>query len=182
MDPFVCPLTLQFAVIDPWLTRKSPTCPLCKHNCLPPPSEQGNQDGAQGSGNTPGPNDRLIEFIMGPTWIASRIRSGHGATNPAGGISRFFGSIPNRLRGRSARVNPSTASSVNDDPPPLPPLTDTNGVQIVVQEPPSQNEAVSEPGERSTFEGVVPQQETVVNIPQVANLATLQDNANLRSL
>ncbi|KFH67410.1 hypothetical protein MVEG_06143 [Podila verticillata NRRL 6337] len=150
--------------IDPWLTRKSPTCPLCKHNCLPPPSEEGNQDSAEGSGNTPVPNDRLIEFIMGPAWIASRTRSGHAATNSTSRIGSFFGSIPNRLRGRSERVNPSTMTSAGDDPLPLPPLTDTNGVQIGLQESPPQNEAVREPGERSTFE-VVPQQETVVNIP-----------------
>lgn len=162
---FVCPLTLQFVMIDPWLTRKSPTCPLCKHNCLPPPSEEGSQDSTEDSGNTPIPNDRLIEFIMGPAWIASRTRSGHASTNPTSTIGSFFGSIPNRLRGRSGRVDPPTMSSTSNNPAPFPSLTDTNGVQIVVQGPPPENEAIREPGERSTNEGVVPHQETVVNIP-----------------
>lgn len=156
-------MALQTVAVDPWLTRKSPTCPLCKHNCLPPPPEQGSQDG-EGSRNAPPPNDRLIEFIMGPEWIASRTRNGHTDASPVSRIGNFFRSIPSRLRGRSGQVNPSTVSSASDVPPPSPPLVGTNGVPVVVQESP-QGENTLEPSVVSISEEVVPRHETVVNIP-----------------
>ncbi|KAG0295159.1 hypothetical protein BGZ96_012447 [Linnemannia gamsii] len=48
----------------------------------------------------PLPNDRLMELIMGPEWVASRTHYEHNGTNTLDKIGRFFSKILNRIRGR----------------------------------------------------------------------------------
>lgn len=90
--------------IDPWLVRKSSTCPLCKFDCLPQTEEE-----AQGRGedaNIVLPHDRLIEFIMGPDWVAARTMRGHNGTSTTDRIGHFFDTIWDRMRGRPPRPMP----------------------------------------------------------------------------
>jgi hypothetical protein len=90
--------------IDPWLTRKSSTCPLCKFDCLPQTEEE-----AQGRGedaNIVLPHDRLIEFIMGPDWVASRTMRGHNGTSTTDRIGHFFDTVWDRMRLRPPRPMP----------------------------------------------------------------------------
>ncbi|KAF9121573.1 E3 ubiquitin-protein ligase rnf13, partial [Mortierella sp. GBA39] len=77
--------------IDPWLVRKSSTCPLCKFDCLPQTEEE-----AQGRGedaNIVLPHDRLIEFIMGPDWVEARTMRGHNGTSITDRIGHFFDTV-----------------------------------------------------------------------------------------
>ncbi|KAF9126619.1 hypothetical protein BGW39_006489 [Mortierella sp. 14UC] len=90
--------------IDPWLVRKSSTCPLCKFDCLPQTVEE-----TQGRGedaNIVLPNDRLIEFIMGPDWVASRTMRGHNGTSTTDRIGHFFDTVWDRMRLRPPRPMP----------------------------------------------------------------------------
>ncbi|KAF8932782.1 E3 ubiquitin-protein ligase rnf13 [Haplosporangium gracile] len=90
--------------IDPWLVRKSSTCPLCKFDCLPQTEEE-----AQGRGedsNIVLPHDRLIEFIMGPDWVAARTMRGHNGTSTTDRIGHFFDIVWDRMRGRPPRPMP----------------------------------------------------------------------------
>ncbi|KAG0363034.1 hypothetical protein BGZ54_008373, partial [Gamsiella multidivaricata] len=52
--------------IDPWLVRKSSTCPLCKYDCLPRTVEE--ESGHGEDAPIVVPHDRFIEFVMGPEW------------------------------------------------------------------------------------------------------------------
>ncbi|KAI8603097.1 hypothetical protein EDD21DRAFT_413348 [Dissophora ornata] len=90
--------------IDPWLVRKSSTCPLCKYDCLPQVTEE--IEGQVEDANIVVPNDRFVEFIMGPDWIASRAMRGHNGTNTIDRIGYFLGTISDRLRGRPPRPPP----------------------------------------------------------------------------
>ncbi|KAG0288522.1 hypothetical protein BGZ96_007727 [Linnemannia gamsii] len=90
--------------IDPWLVRKSSTCPLCKFDCLPQTEEE-----AQGRGedaNIVLPHDRLIEFVMGPDWVAARTMRGHNGTSTTDRIGHFFDSVWDRMRMRPPRPMP----------------------------------------------------------------------------
>ncbi|KAF9536945.1 E3 ubiquitin-protein ligase rnf13 [Mortierella hygrophila] len=90
--------------IDPWLVRKSSTCPLCKFDCLPRTEEE-----AQGRGedaNIVLPHDRLIEFIMGPDWVEARTMRGHNGTSITDRIGHFFDTVWDRMRGRPPRPMP----------------------------------------------------------------------------
>ncbi|KAF9107209.1 E3 ubiquitin-protein ligase rnf13 [Mortierella sp. AM989] len=107
--------------IDPWLTSKSSTCPLCKYECKTPATES--QDGGEAntpeSGNTI-PHDPLMEFVMGPHWFASRMRySSHGRFRWMDSIGGFFKRGADRVRGRSPETElPTTATSPSTDPSP----------------------------------------------------------------
>lgn len=90
--------------IDPWLVRKSSTCPLCKFDCLPQTEEE-----AQGRGedaNIVLPHDRLIEFVMGPDWVAARTMRGHNGTSTTDRIGHFFETVWDRMRLRPPRPMP----------------------------------------------------------------------------
>ncbi|KAF9104213.1 E3 ubiquitin-protein ligase rnf13 [Mortierella sp. GBA35] len=87
--------------IDPWLTRKSSTCPLCKYECTKPSSETIAIETATGEARDTLPNDRLIEFIMGPEWVVARTHYGHNGTNTLDRVGQFFSNTVNRIRGRS---------------------------------------------------------------------------------
>ncbi|KAG0212209.1 hypothetical protein BGX33_003794 [Mortierella sp. NVP41] len=90
--------------IDPWLVRKSSTCPLCKYDCLPQTEEE-----AQGRGedaNIVLPHDRLIEFVMGPDWLIARTMRGHNGTSRTDRIGHFFDTLWDRMRLRSPRPMP----------------------------------------------------------------------------
>ncbi|KAF9131131.1 hypothetical protein BGX30_013215 [Mortierella sp. GBA39] len=86
--------------IDPWLTRKSSTCPLCKYECTKPPPDATGIETANAEVDPPLPNDRLMEFIMGPEWVASRTHYGHNGTNTLDRVGRFFSNTFNHIRGR----------------------------------------------------------------------------------
>ncbi|KAF9580505.1 hypothetical protein BGW38_002834, partial [Lunasporangiospora selenospora] len=102
--------------IDPWLMRKSSTCPLCKYDCLVSAHDEDEDDDDQDErvihdeegGPVPIPNDRLMEFVMGPGWVASRTRSGYNGTSTVDRIGYFFGSLSDRIRGRPVRERPTT--------------------------------------------------------------------------
>ncbi|KAF8928297.1 hypothetical protein EDD21DRAFT_204197 [Dissophora ornata] len=100
--------------IDPWLTRKSSTCPLCKYECLLPTAEEDEEGGesssaAEGSGVVV-PNDHLMEFIMGPEWVAARTQHHHNGTSTVDRVGNFFSGTMDRIRGRPPR--PSLAGTV----------------------------------------------------------------------
>ncbi|KAG0323896.1 E3 ubiquitin-protein ligase rnf13 [Dissophora globulifera] len=90
--------------IDPWLIRKSSTCPLCKYDCLPRTEGEPERHGEDG--NIVVPNDRFIEFIMGPDWVAARTMRGHNGTNATDRIGHFFETLADRIRGRPLPPQP----------------------------------------------------------------------------
>ncbi|KAG9072700.1 hypothetical protein KI688_000475 [Linnemannia hyalina] len=101
--------------IDPWLVRKSSTCPLCKFDCLPQTEEE-----AQGRGedaNIVLPHDRLIEFIMGPDWVEARTMRGHNGTSITDRIGHFFDTVWDRMRGRPPRPMPGATVQSTPRPP-----------------------------------------------------------------
>ncbi|KAF9957408.1 hypothetical protein BGZ70_009525, partial [Mortierella alpina] len=89
--------------IDPWLTRKSSTCPLCKFECKTAQSEDDSED--MNSIVSPPAivltNDRLMEFIMGPQWVAVTTQYQRNDPSRLGRISRYFSRTSDRIRGRS---------------------------------------------------------------------------------
>ncbi|CAO3573207.1 unnamed protein product [Mortierella alpina] len=90
--------------IDPWLTRKSSTCPLCKYDCVPPSTEEAAHGGEEA--NIVTPNDRFIEFVMGPDWVAARTMRSHNGTSMVDRVGHFFGVLSDRLQGRPPRLPP----------------------------------------------------------------------------
>jgi len=90
--------------IDPWLTRKSSTCPLCKFECKTVQSEDDSED----TNSIVSPpaivmtNDRLMEFIMGPQWVAVTTQYQRSDPSRFGRIGRYFGRTSNRIGRRSS--------------------------------------------------------------------------------
>ncbi|KAF9123688.1 hypothetical protein BGW39_008777 [Mortierella sp. 14UC] len=97
--------------IDPWLTRKSSTCPLCKYECMKSSRDAAGDETANAQTANPLPNDRLMEFIMGPEWVASRTHYGHNGTNTLDRFGQFFTNIFNRIRGRPTLQQPDLGAT-----------------------------------------------------------------------
>ncbi|KAG0274773.1 hypothetical protein BGZ95_009482 [Linnemannia exigua] len=89
--------------IDPWLLRKSSTCPLCKYECMKPATDVVGDTTAYAQTDNSLPNDRLMEFIMGREWVASRTQNGHNGTSALDRVGQFFTDTFNRIRGRSTQ-------------------------------------------------------------------------------
>ncbi|KAF9151593.1 hypothetical protein BG015_006449 [Linnemannia schmuckeri] len=104
--------------IDPWLTRKSSTCPLCKFECMKPSVDATGNETTNEEVGVPLPNDRLMEFILGPEWVASRTHYGHNGSNMLDRVGRFFSSTFNCIRGRpttqqQSEINAAEQGSVD---------------------------------------------------------------------
>lgn len=97
--------------VDPWLIRKSATCPLCKYECRTSSHDlEEGSDGASIAGSRIVPNDRLMEFVMGPQWVAARTQHHHNGTSRIDRVGNFFGRMADRIRGRPPRSIPTTAT------------------------------------------------------------------------
>ncbi|KAG0226878.1 hypothetical protein BGW41_004055, partial [Actinomortierella wolfii] len=84
--------------IDPWLTSKSSTCPLCKYDCLPPTEEE--LEGRGEDRHVIIPNDRFIEFVMGPDWVRARTMHNHHVVTYWDRMGQFVVRLSDRVRGR----------------------------------------------------------------------------------
>ncbi|KAF9433935.1 hypothetical protein BGZ76_008794 [Entomortierella beljakovae] len=95
--------------IDPWLTRKSSLCPLCKYDCMPQTVEEA--EGRGEDSNIVVPNDRFIEFIMGHEWVTIRTSRGHNGSSYVDRMGHFFGTMYDRARRRPQRPFPGPTVS-----------------------------------------------------------------------
>ncbi|KAG9326597.1 hypothetical protein KVV02_001524 [Mortierella alpina] len=89
--------------IDPWLTRKSSTCPLCKFECKTARSEHDSED-MDSIVSPPAvvlTNDRLMEFIMGPQWVAVTTQYQRNDSSRFGRVGQYFRRTSDRIRGRT---------------------------------------------------------------------------------
>ncbi|KAK3814142.1 MAG: hypothetical protein J3Q66DRAFT_345749 [Benniella sp.] len=101
-----CHHDFHLECIDPWLTRRSATCPLCKYECKIQSSEieeSSSDEESTAESRTSLPNDRLMVFIMGPDWVAARTHHHHNGTSWIDRIGDFFGRMSDRVRGRPLR-------------------------------------------------------------------------------
>lgn len=104
--------------VDPWLTRKSSTCPLCKFECKTAQSEDDSED--MNSIVTPPAvvltNDRLMEFIMGPQWVAvtTQYQPGSGRLGRARNyLRRTSDRVRSRLPGTRSTTAPEAQVAAN---------------------------------------------------------------------
>ncbi|KAF9990475.1 E3 ubiquitin-protein ligase rnf13 [Mortierella antarctica] len=105
--------------IDPWLTRKSSTCPLCKFECKTARSEDDSED--MNSIVSPPAvvltNDRLMEFIMGPQWVAVTTQYQRNDSSRFGRVGQYFRRTSDRIRGRTPGASSTMpAAEVAADP------------------------------------------------------------------
>jgi len=128
-----CHHEFHYECIDPWLTQKSSTCPLCKYECMRPsiePVQENGETPASESQGIPRPRDRLMEFIMGSEWVAARKQGQHNGTSWVDRVGYFFGKTWDRICGRPPRPPPGpTASPLQSGsaPLPMPPQMDESG-------------------------------------------------------
>ncbi|KAF9929017.1 E3 ubiquitin-protein ligase rnf13 [Linnemannia zychae] len=144
--------------IDPWLTRKSSTCPLCKYECMKP---LGEADGINSNerDEEPLPNDHLMEFIMGPEWVASRTHYGHNGTNTLDRVGLFIANVFNRIRGQPVQQqHPEMAVAMHEH-------VDTNRAVPLQSIITVRNTASGSTLNHATTNDSV----TIVSIPSVAN-------------
>ncbi|KAG0046986.1 E3 ubiquitin-protein ligase rnf13 [Gryganskiella cystojenkinii] len=138
--------------IDPWLTRKSSTCPLCKFECMPSGSDT--SETAETTEGEEHPteqqmvaNDRLMEFIMGPTWVAARTQQIDERPSTIQRMGHALTASFNRLRGRpitshGVETEAAVVDSASGVGPSLPPPTLSMGGPLFREEELNEDSAI----------------------------------------
>ncbi|KAF9419356.1 E3 ubiquitin-protein ligase rnf13 [Podila epigama] len=136
-----------------------------------PPEDEAQEDGTRPEASVP--HDRLVEFIMGPAWVASQTRGNQRPeTGLVSSVGNFLGSIYARLRGRSpTRQDPTTSLPVEEGSQ----IPSHQTLQMAVADESGATGVPAEtvsipladvPNNDPTVPSVPPQQDIIINMPQ----------------